>query len=861
MDGDREEDQNFEEEEENEQEEEIEQEDENEQEEENEQDEDEYPLSEEQENNEFTSDEVRDVLYLLSTGFPESYKTNSHKEEMLLTLTENFWRQYTHLYPDRRHLFMSPQNECGVQKFVCTTLRPTLLPYPELYHWDQCAQFVAEYLSMKPLHPPLNLPAVLYSSSTILNLQKGNCFDFSILLCSLLLGAGYDAYCVSGYATREMCLVDETREVCPLLTGTEENSLEPSPKTTKKYSVKPPRQLISTFEQQQKEKQEAKFQAALHKEREEKEQILAEAEKPGPDPLYGLRVHCWVLVLSGKREVPENFFIDALTGKSYGTKNDHFLGIESLWNHKNYWVNMQDCRNACKDLSFDLGDPVCWEFMLLDNSKPLLLIPDMEEEEEEETNEGVDQGSEKIFHMPPSWVLPILVTQKEFETRCPEGKKVKQYRKAKMEKWGPYLQKNGQVSRLTEYQDIECTKEVQIQHWFQHRMDKLDKRQQKIQDGVTTESFSPGRGDALKVHVYRSLAPETERSMTFYSEARLDGLHIRDENPKEMTEIFQGRSDFLKYKHIQFGKRPKKVAIAGGPNEANPRPILKITERFLRNKNKPANEDVAERIFLITEDRIQLRCHRENDHITTSYWEYLKPTNLGEKGTHVVLTPETCISYQVEPSEKFNKQLYVYETLISLQQEEQKSKNLVRKSEAEVLAILSARVQEEADPKLTISIYDTERNEKSKAQRDAQEHAMQEERKRQAILEMDYLAPFLAQLGEPEKLTRLQAQQVKEECLKDLKQRLIEKANLMQARFEKETQELEKKQQWYQQSHSSMNKEDEESYLEYCSEAMFRIEILKKRLSRHKALAPQKYLTLEERLNKDPRLCESFLAP
>lgn len=78
--------------------------------------------------------------------------------------------------------------------------------------------------------------------------------------------------------------------------------------------------------------------------------MLQEAEKPKPDPLYGLRVHAWVLVLSGKREVPESFYIDPFTGRSYDTRHEHFLGIESVWNHRNYWVNMQDCWNGCKVL-------------------------------------------------------------------------------------------------------------------------------------------------------------------------------------------------------------------------------------------------------------------------------------------------------------------------------------------------------------------------------------------------------------------------------------------------------------------------------------------------------------------------------
>lgn len=56
----------------------------------------------------------------------------------------------------------------------------------------------------------------LYSSTTVLKYQKGNCFDFSTLLCSMLIGAGYDAYCVNGYGSQDLCHMDLTREVCPL---------------------------------------------------------------------------------------------------------------------------------------------------------------------------------------------------------------------------------------------------------------------------------------------------------------------------------------------------------------------------------------------------------------------------------------------------------------------------------------------------------------------------------------------------------------------------------------------------------------------------------------------------------------------
>ncbi|XP_069510353.1 dynein regulatory complex subunit 7 [Ambystoma mexicanum] len=793
--------------------------------------------------------------------FPPSYKENSTKEKMLLQLAENFYRQYKHLYPDREPLFMSPVNECGVEKFVSTTLRPTLLPYPELYAWEECATFLAQYLTAQFLHPPIEPPKHLYSPSTILKMQRGNCFDFSILLCSFLLGAGFDAYCVSGYATKEMCLMDESTEDCPQLKKPEETSVHSKKKTLKKYSVKPPRDLSSKFELAQEAKKEAKLQAALEKSKKEAEEMNAETEKTERDPLYGLRIHCWVLVLSGKREVPENFFIDSFTGLPYNTTDDHFLGIESLWNHQNYWVNMQDCREGCKDLIFDLGDPVRWEFMLLGTGKPLLSIPDMEEEEEPAGDETDDMEKEQaIFNMPPSWVEPITVSPKEFETRSPEGKKVVHYKKSRLEKWAPYLMEDGLVSRLTVYQDAECTQELEVKEWYTNRQDKLEMKEINRKTGTTTDYFAPGRSESLRVHVYKSMMPETDRTMLFYNEARVDGLKKREEKPLEMTELFEERADFLCYRHIIFGKRPKKVAIAGTPVEANPRPIQKITERFHRNRNKLANDDVAERIFLILQERFQLTYHRDDDHITSSKWEFSKPAHLGEKGTHVTLTPETSIYYQVEPIEKWNKQLYVYEMLTQLLEAENMSKDKVRHSEAEVLEILSMRSQEVIDSQLTISNYDTERNENSKKQREAMEAAQQEERIRQAALELDYLAPFLAKIGDPEKLTKWQAAKVKEDSLSDLKQRLIDKANLMQARFEKETQELQKKQQWYHQNQMSMSQEDEEAYLAFCSEAMFRIHILEFRLAKHKENAPMKYLALEDKLNKDPRLFEHLLS-
>uniref|UniRef100_A0A803XPD3 Dynein regulatory complex subunit 7 n=1 Tax=Meleagris gallopavo TaxID=9103 RepID=A0A803XPD3_MELGA len=715
-----------------------------------------------------------------TSQLPDSYKVNSPREKKLLRIAHHYHQQFAHLCPERKPLFLHPVNECGVEKFVSTTVRPTLLPYTELYHWDGCASFVSDYLTMEPLKCPLTPPTSLYSPTTILKYQRGNCFDFSVLLCSMLIGAGYDAYCVNGYATHDICSLDETLEECPLLRKPQEVPKE-EVKNSNKYRVKSPPDMRSKFELQQEAKKKAETEATEKKEREEKGM---EAEEPKRDHLCGLRVHAWVLVLSGKREVPETFFIDPFTGNSHSTMDEQFLGIESVWNHKNYWVNMQDCRNGCKE----------------------------EEEEEEEIS----------FAMPPSWVAPIQISPKEFETRCSQGRKVILYKKAKLEKWAPYSNGNGLVKRLTVYADSNYTKAVEVKEWFKNREDMLDMREVNKQTQLITEYFSPGHLFGLKVHTYKSMNPQTERVMEFYTETRVDGLQKLAENENEMKEYFVGRDDFKYFQHTEFRAKRKKVTLVDTRTDVNSRPIVQIKECFHRNLQKPADEDVAERVFLIEEEMIQLTYHLKDKYITASKKDFFKPAESYRKQSEI-MTPE----------------MYVF-LLIAWK----------------VLKILEIRENEEADIKLSASIYDTERNEKKRQEYEAMMNAKKDEFPGQKEQDLDYLAPFLIQIGSPEKMTKRQALRLRDDCLSDFKNRLVSKANIIQAHFEKEVKELQKKNQHFQENQNQLSEKEEADFLADYSETMFRIHILALRLDREKQTAPQKYLALEEKLRKDPRLAE-----
>lgn len=94
-----------------------------------------------------------------------SYSTISLKELLCLEYIAGFQRQFESLFPNRRPLYLHPPNEKGISKFVCTTIRPTLLPQRELYECHALARFLAGAIEYEPLENPTKSPSCLPSPS------------------------------------------------------------------------------------------------------------------------------------------------------------------------------------------------------------------------------------------------------------------------------------------------------------------------------------------------------------------------------------------------------------------------------------------------------------------------------------------------------------------------------------------------------------------------------------------------------------------------------------------------------------------------------------------------------------------------
>ena len=211
--------------------------------------------------------------------------------------------------------------------------------------------------------------------------QTGDCFDFAIVLCSLLIGVGYKAYVVYGTAPKAITARDESDMECPFPTvfndlmekenhhydADEEQMIEkvvPEVDPIGGFSVetKDPHKSVWDNEQANKsaaEKQQAEMAA----------KTIDDDEKDyEPSDKYGKsRIHAWVLIMRGEREMTEHIFIEPTTGRTYALDNSPYFSIEAIFDHKNFYINLDPTLelNELLPLEFTDDSTGLWEYVML----------------------------------------------------------------------------------------------------------------------------------------------------------------------------------------------------------------------------------------------------------------------------------------------------------------------------------------------------------------------------------------------------------------------------------------------------------------------------------------------------------------
>ncbi|KAL6423248.1 hypothetical protein ACFW04_010127 [Cataglyphis niger] len=616
-----------------------------------------------------------------------------------------------------------------------------------------------------------------------------------------------------------------------------------------KYQLKAPPDFRSQFLLELEERERKKIDAELQRQEEEQRRMIAEFERPQPDKYFGHRIHAWVVILpkdKGPRseEITEPIFIEPASGISYNPADEDtnllYLGVESIWNDQNYWVNMQPREKGCAEINWDLSKVEFWEHLL--PGEPPVVHEDMDEIEK-------DMNQDKHLDMPASYVNEIQIHSLDFERLYPQGNKTIFYKKAKVELYAPYFQMDGLIQRVTVYEDYEYNTPVQCYEKYLKRSDCLTESRKDFDTDTVTDFFERGRSDQCKVNRYLASdipSIDNERTIDFYDSVRFDGLLRIEMDQLYLTQYYTNREDFLYYRHTQFSvdKNNPKDGI-------HFRHISKIIEKYHRNKEIPASQDVAVREFTMIENEIRIKFHYDKDRSFRATRTFIKPP-MADRGDRLVFDPAMTYGYNPDPTAPPEKNLDLFYDLDKHLKDEDRSIICVRDAEIEIMGFLKRRMDENSNPQLVISLFN--KNRIAEMALAESEDAIKSPSQRDDIAqEINPLGPYLAQIGNPPYISKAEAYLLRDECLNDFKQLSIDKANYILRTIEKRASELEKMQILLTQS-VDLSKAEEEQMLAKISEITFNLHVLDTYLNWHRNQVPQRYRILTDRLQQNPYL-------
>lgn len=330
---------------------------------------------------------------------------------------------------------------------------------------------------------------------------------------------------------------------------------------------------------------------------------------------------------------------------------------------------------------------------------------------------------------------------------------------------------------------------VKLIESFANRLDLLETRVRCPHKGTVLEEFLPGRAFSLK-----RLAEHTgkRRDLEFYVEARQDGLVSRsDIFGQKITERFESRSDGLLYRSVSVHQdttnestKPQYSVPCG--ESARDLAVRKMTQKFNRISNKENQCGISKRIFYVQEGRIKTQQHYDTHRVTRQALVHIKD---GDKYTATSSLPpdhNTMFSDDTGVESKDAR-----ESMQAVLAAERDCLTEIRRSQFENLELMKLRRREETTVNLESPIHETVRESNCLTNAHHNSNASQPSLE---LLEIDYLSPFLQNGSKSSPVDSVEAQRARDSCLRHMKERLIERANIIMTRLNEENAKLAKRQ-------------------------------------------------------------------
>jgi hypothetical protein len=152
----------------------------------------------------------------------------------------------------------------------------------------------------------------------------------------------------------------------------------------------------------------------------------------------------------------------------YTVENAPYFNIEAIFNHKNYYINMDPSR-PIDEINLDFVDDTTgeWEFVMINNDDK----KDNEDEAEadEDDDDGGENGNneEEVLDMPPPWSPKLFINKEKYYDLCPKGEKTVFYKKCKVEFFSDCKQVDGLVKRVSIYEDYKKLIIQEVRSYYQ----------------------------------------------------------------------------------------------------------------------------------------------------------------------------------------------------------------------------------------------------------------------------------------------------------------------------------------------------------------------------------------------------------
>lgn len=175
------------------------------------------------------------------------------------------------------------------------------------------------------------------------------------------------------------------------------------------------------------------------------------------------------------REMNENIFIEPTTGRTYSLDNSPYHSIEAIFNHKNFYINLDPNLDISELLPLDFKDDSTglWEYVMLEPGNKKDGDDDDNDDIDDDGDEEDGELDEEPLDMPPPWSPKLFVNKDKYNDMCPNGEKTIFYRKCKVEIFSECRQNDGLVKRITLYNDYKRLITNEIRSYFACRKDKL----------------------------------------------------------------------------------------------------------------------------------------------------------------------------------------------------------------------------------------------------------------------------------------------------------------------------------------------------------------------------------------------------